>query len=133
MGGYTHAQVIVILPIDEVMAALIARLSPIRDFVMPIAFGLQQIFSKLVLLGGQVGIESRQPILLDSPAHRRFLFESEAIKRKVFWIQSYCLFKRLPPIIQALSGQPVNEVEIQIIESGISGGRHRSPRLVSRM
>ncbi len=128
MGAGTHAQVRAVLPVDQIVTAGPARLGPVGDLIVVIGRRRQRPSGVLVHVGGQVRVGLGDLPLRRPAVHGRPFFKGQSVERDVLRGQAGQRVQGPPPLLHGLVGQPVHQVQVDVVETGLAGGLERLDR-----
>ena len=129
MRAGAESQVLAVLPVDEVVLAAVARPRPVRDLVVLVAGAREAILRPLVVFGLHVGVGRRHAAAFDIAGERRAVLDGERIQREVLRTERERRFEIALPRRERLLGQPVDEVEVDVLEAGCACRRERVARI----
>ena len=117
--------VILVMPIGEVVAALLAGTGVVGDFVGRQARGGGKFASEGEQVGRLVIVERNEIALADHRREAGAGFDRQLIEREVRSAETERLFELCLPLSRCLAGQGVNQVE-RYPREGVESGVQRS-------
>ena len=107
------------------MLRLPARTRPVADFVMTIAGVAWTGPGVIIHIRRQIGVGLRQTTFGNPPAQGRSLLQRQGIQRQMLRGQRQRLRHRIPPLAQRLAGQPVHQIQIDVVKARPPAGVKR--------
>ena len=118
VGGAADGGVVTALPVEEVVAALVAGAGPVRDLVPGEAGGGQAVVGHLVLRGLVVVVGRFPPAGRDRPAERGTRLDGQGVRAHVPRLQRQGGVEGRLPVGDALARRAVDEVEVEALDPG---------------
>ena len=126
VGGTADRGVVTLLPVQEVVAALVAGAGPVRDLVPGKTGRLEAVVGDLVLQRLVVVVGGDALPRRHRLAERRARFDGQRVRADVGRAQRERGIERGLPVGDPLAGGPVDEVEVDPVDAGVAGPAHRA-------
>ena len=130
MRPRTEAQIRPTLPVAKVVDASVTGLGPVRHLVVLVAGRAEEVARHPVHVCLEIGVGSRRsPRRHRSPERRRRL-DRQPIRRNVLGFERDRLHQRAPPRLERLAVRAVDQIEIDVVEPGITRSRESPPNRI---
>ena len=115
-----EAAVVTLRPVEPVVAALVARCGPVRYLIVRQTGGAEQLVGEVVLVGLVVVVG--MPVVIGR--ERRARFHRQRVGAHMRRVEREHPAQRCLPVGEAFARNPVDEVEVEGVNSRLAGPRH---------
>jgi len=113
----SQAEVLAVLPVDQVVAATTPRSCPVRDLIMFVSRRCEPILRPLVLLRLRVAVRRRDAAAGDVAGERRAILDGQRVCRDVVRRQGDGHVQRALPRRELLLRKSIDQIDVDGAEA----------------